>query len=226
MDVNADFARRAALHSNEIPWRQSPIKGVARRMLDRLGDEVARATSIVRYDPGSAFAPHVHGGGEQFIVLEGVFQDEHGDFPAGSYIRNPPGSSHTPRSGPGCVIFVKLWQFDPTDRAHIRLAMDRMEAIPDPLRPGVAVTPLYRDAVETVRREFWQPGTTAAIERDGGAEIFVLNGTVEESGERFGRHDWLRLPHGETAPLTAGEEGAELYVKTGHLRHAKRPPAA
>jgi anti-sigma factor ChrR (cupin superfamily) len=90
-------------------------------MLDRIGDEVARATSIVRYAPYSRFSPHTHAGGEEFLVLEGVFQDEHGDYPAGSYVRTPPTSSHTPGSEPGCTIFVKLWQFDPDDRTPVRI---------------------------------------------------------------------------------------------------------
>ena len=104
MDLNPDFTARAAVHGAALPWVSSPIAGVERRMLDRIGEEVARATTIVRYAPESRFSPHVHGGGEEFIVLEGVFQDEHGDFPAGSYIRNPPQSRHTPGSKPGCTI--------------------------------------------------------------------------------------------------------------------------
>src|SRR5271166_3471905 len=98
-----------------------PIAGVERRMLDRIGAEVARATTIVRYAPGSSFSTHTHDGGEEFLVLEGVFSDEHGDFPAGSYIRNPPTSRHTPGSAPGCTIFVRLWQFDPNDRTQVRV---------------------------------------------------------------------------------------------------------
>src|SRR5215472_3874467 len=120
MELNADFSRRVAVHAAQLPWVASPMAGVERRMLDRIGGEVARATSIVRYAPGSRFSPHTHGGGEEFFVLEGVFQDEHGDFPAGSYIRNPPTSSHTPGSTLGCIIFVKLWQFDRDDRTHVR----------------------------------------------------------------------------------------------------------
>ena len=113
MELNADFSQRVAVHAASIAWTPSPMPGVDRRMLDRLGEEVARATTIVRYAPESAFSAHVHTGGEEFIVLDGVFQDEHGDFPAGSYIRNPPQSRHTPRSAPGCTIFVKLWQLNP-----------------------------------------------------------------------------------------------------------------
>ena len=101
MELNADFNSRAAVHA-------ATMAGVDRRMLDRLGDEVARATSIMRYVPGSHFSSHVHTGGEEFFVLDGVFQDEHGDFPAGTLY---PQSSHTPGSEPGCTISVKLWQF-------------------------------------------------------------------------------------------------------------------
>ena len=107
-DINSDFAQRVVVHSAKIPWIASPIVGVDRRMLDRIGDEIARATSVVRYAPKSRFSAHIHGGGEEFLVLDGVFQDEHGDFPVGSYIRNPPTSSHTPGSETGCKIFVKL----------------------------------------------------------------------------------------------------------------------
>jgi anti-sigma factor ChrR (cupin superfamily) len=116
MDINADFSKRVAVHAARLSWVPSPMRGVDRRMLDRLGDEVARATSLVRYAPHSHFTPHTHGGGEEFLVLEGVFQGEHGDFPAGSYVRNPPTSRHTPGSESGCVIFVKLWQFNHKDR--------------------------------------------------------------------------------------------------------------
>ena len=110
MDVNADFTVRASVHGAQIPWEASPTPGVHRRMLDRVGDEVARATTIVRFAPGSSFPAHTHPGGEEFIVLDGVFQDEDGDFTVGSYIRNPPKSKHTPSSTDGATIMVKLWQ--------------------------------------------------------------------------------------------------------------------
>jgi anti-sigma factor ChrR (cupin superfamily) len=118
MELNADFSQRAAVHAARLPWVVSPIAGVDRRMLDRIGDEVARATSIVRYAPASRFSAQTHGGGEEFLVLEGVFQDEHGDYP--EYVRNPPTSRHTPGSALGCVLSVKLWQFDLQDRTPVR----------------------------------------------------------------------------------------------------------
>jgi ChrR Cupin-like domain len=157
MELNADFSQRAVVHAGRLAWTPSPMAGVDRRMLDRIGDEVARATSIVRYAPHSHFSAHTHGGGEEFIVLEGVFQDEHGDFPAGSYIRNPPTSHHTPGSAPGCVIFVKLWQFDPEDRTHIRLNTGAMPYARAPGRPGVQIMPLFCDSREDVRLERWAP---------------------------------------------------------------------
>src|ERR1700732_1548579 len=120
MHLNADFTRRAVVHAGTLDWVASPMAGVHRRMLDRIGDEIARATSIVRYAPGSHFSPHTHDGGEEFLVLEGEFSDEYGNFPGGSYIRNPPTSRHTPRSKPGCVLLVKLWQFDLDDRTQVR----------------------------------------------------------------------------------------------------------
>ena len=125
MELNADFSQRVVVHSDEVEWLASPMPGVDRRMLDRIGKEVARATTIVRYAPNSNFSAHTHTGGEEFIVLEGVFQDEHGDFPVGSYVRNPPTSSHTPGSEPGTTIFVKLWQFQPDDRTQIMINMDK-----------------------------------------------------------------------------------------------------
>src|SRR5262249_9220364 len=137
MRINADFTKRASVHAATSDWVQSPMPGVERRMLDRVGDEVARATSIVRYAPGTAFSPHTHPGGEEFFVLDGIFQDERGDYPAGSYIRNPPASRHTPQSQAGCTIFVKLFQFDPADRSHVNIDTGLIDAVAAAGRQGV-----------------------------------------------------------------------------------------
>jgi hypothetical protein len=217
MEINADFSKRVAVHAARLPWIPSPMKGVDRRMLDRVGGEVARATSIVRYAPHSHFSAHTHGGGEEFLVLEGVFQDEHGDFPAGSYIRNPPTSHHTPGSASGCVIFVKLWQFDPEDRVQIRLATAAMPFAPAPGRPGVDVIPLFRDDREDVRLERCAPKGTIALDAAGGAELLVLQGGFEDGEDRFEPHSWLRLPPGSGLRAKAGPEGCKAWIKTGHL---------
>jgi hypothetical protein len=174
MEINADFDKRVVVHAATLPWVPSPMPEVERRMLDRIGGEVARATTIVRYAPESKFSSHVHTGGEEFIVLDGVFQDEHGDFPAGSYIRNPPESSHTPGSAPGCTIFVKLWQFDPADRTYVRTDMNELKLVPVADRPGVAAAMLFEDKRESVRLEQWDAGAQVKLELPEGGEFLVL----------------------------------------------------
>ncbi|MDA7949195.1 MAG: cupin domain-containing protein [Hyphomicrobiaceae bacterium] len=223
MDINADFGERVAVHAARLPWEASPMPGVDRRMLDRLGDEVARATTIVRYAPGSSFSPHVHTGGEEFLVLDGVFQDEHGDFPAGSYIRNPPDSRHTPGSEPGCTILVKLWQFDLKDRTHVRIDTNKMAFVPDAARTGVEIMTLFNDGREDVRLEKWAANSTVAFEAMGGAEVFVLEGSFTEGGETFEPYSWLRLPEGARTSFNIGPDGVKVWIKTGHL--AAHPPA-
>lgn len=217
MNINSDFSARAAMHANAMEWQASPMDGVDRKMLDRIGDEVARATTIVRYAPGSHFSAHTHTGGEEFIVLDGVFQDEHGDYPAGSYVRNPPTSSHTPRSDTGCTIFVKLWQFDRNDRTFVRTPMNRLQLQQSISRPGVRCTSLYYDPAERVRIEEWSAGKTVTLDAHGGAEILVLDGSFAETGETFQRYSWLRVPDGYKLSAEVGQMGAKVWVKTGHL---------
>lgn len=217
MNLNADFQARAAVHAAALPWVPSPIPGVDRRMLDRVGDEVARATSIVRYAAGSRFSAHTHGGGEEFLVLDGVFQDEHGDYPAGSYVRNPPTTRHTPGSAPGCTIFVKLRQFDPGDRTGVRLDVEELVFAAAPGRPGVEAAPLFQDAAEQVRIERWAAGAQVVLPLPGGAELLVLQGGFEEGGELFAPQSWLRLPTGATLRAAAGPAGCQVWAKYGHL---------
>ncbi len=224
MELNADFSKRVVVHSEEMEWLASPMAGVDRRMLDRIGDEVARATSIVRYAPGSHFSPHVHTGGEEFIVLDGVFQDEHGDYPAGSYIRNPPESNHTPGSEPGCTIFVKLWQFDLEDRTQVTVDMNKMGKTRDAERRGVAVTTLYEDERETVRLEQWDSGAQVEFDLPEGGEFLVLDGQFSEGTDTLVKNSWLRIPQGGKLTARAGTDGARVWVKTRHLRFVA-PPA-
>jgi hypothetical protein len=222
MELNADFSQRVAVHAAQLPWIPSPMAGVDRRMLDRIGDEVARATSIVRYAPHSRFSPHTHGGGEEFLVLDGVFQDEHGDYPAGSYVRNPPTTRHTPGSEPGCVIFVKLWQFDPTDRTEVRIETGKTAFTPASGRPGVEVMPLFQDAREEVRVERWAPDARIELALPQGAEFLVLSGRFEEGGEAFAEQSWLRLPAKAALQAKAGAEGCRVWIKAGHLANVAK----
>ncbi|MFK8014773.1 MAG: cupin domain-containing protein [Gammaproteobacteria bacterium] len=224
MELNADFSQRVVVHAAQLPWQSSPMAGVMRRMLDRVGDEVARATSVVRYAPGSRFSPHVHTGGEEFFVLDGVFQDEHGDYPAGTYVRNPPQSSHTPGAADGCVIFVKLWQFDSADRTTVVKAMDPAQAVAKASRPGVSVLPLHHDSREEVRMEVWGANAQVAWHAEGGAELFVLDGECREGNDTLSRHSWLRVPPGGELRATAGSSGARVWTKIGGLRNVDVPP--
>ncbi len=217
MKINADFNQRVVVHTDEIEWIQSPMPGVERRPLDRVGDEVARATTIVRYAPGSHFSPHVHTGGEEFIVLEGVFQDEHGDFPEGAYIRNPPQSKHKPGSDKGCTIFVKLWQFEPNDRTHVRLNTRYMQSIEDKNLDNISVTPLYKDAIEEVAMLTFEPNASINLNVTNGLECLVLEGELQEGKDRLRQHSWLRLPSGTPLQATAGQAGAKVWIKQGHL---------
>ena len=213
------FNEQAIVHAGTLEWLPSPMPGVRRRMLDRLGEDGARATSIVSYAPGSVFSAHTHGGGEEFLVLSGVFQDEHGDYPAGTYVRNPPTSCHTPGAAEGCVIFVKLGQYAPEDRTYTRIDTGKIGRLADPERPGVLVTPLYQDQRETVQLEAIAAGTRFTLGEPGGYEMLVLEGEVTVDGETFYPQSWLRLPPGKMAALACAAGGAKIWVKTRHLRH-------
>jgi ChrR Cupin-like domain len=226
MNLNSDFSVRAAVHATRLDWTPSPIPGVDRRMLDRIGDEVARATSIVRYAPHSRFSPHTHNGGEEFLVLDGVFQDEQGDYPAGAYVRNPPTSSHTPSSEAGCTIFVKLWQFDPDDRMQLSTDTSALPFGPVLGLPAVELAPLFENAWERVRLERWAPGVVIDVPVPGGIEVLVLDGSFIEGGEEFTRHSWLRLPASARLQATTGRGGCKVWVKSGHLARDPQLPTA
>jgi len=226
MNVNSDFGARAAVHAARLDWTPSPIPGVDRRMLDRIGDEVARATSIVRYAPHSHFSAHTHGGGEEFLVLDGVFQDEHGDYPSGTYVRNPPTSRHTPGSEPGCTIFVKLWQFDSDDRTQLRIDTPALAFRPASGLAGVELATLFENASERVRLERWASGAVIDMPVQGGIELLVLDGSFEEAGEEFTLHSWLRLPAGSRLRAKAGRDGCKVWVKSDHLARDLRLPTA
>ena len=226
MELNADFSQRAAMHGATMDWISSPTPGVDRRMFDRMGEEVARATSIVRYAPDSLFPAHIHSGGEEYFVLEGVFQDDAGDFPRGTYVRNPPQSRHTPGSEPGCVIFVKLWQFDPQDRTQVRVNSQDVVPVQSDERLGVELLPLYRDERENVRLERWAANTSIELDAPGGLEILVLEGDFSEGGETFSYQSWLRLPAGARFSAQASHDGCKVWVKSGHLSQPQRAPSA
>lgn len=216
MRLNADFDRRVVIRPEDRAWVPSPMPGVARQLLDRVGDEVARATSIVRYAPGSRFSAHTHGGGEEFLVLDGVFSDERGDYPAGTYARNPIGSSHAPHSDGGCTILVKLHQFAADDARQVALPTQGVPFRPG-LVPGLSVLPLHQHGTEHAALVRWAPGTRFQPHQHwGGEEIFVIEGTFADEHGAYPEGTWIRSPHGSRhTPFS--EPGCLIYVKTGHL---------
>lgn len=217
MLIHADLTERAVVDTAKLPWVPSPLPGVERKMLERDGGEVARATSVVRYAPGSAFEPHVHGGGEEFFVLEGVFSDESGDYPAGTYVRNPPGSRHRPFSRAGCVLFVKLRQIAPDDGARVVIDTNQTAWRPYPGAEGLDMIALHTHGRERVYLARWAAGASYPMHRHaGGEESYVLSGTFADDLGVYPAGTWIRNPVGSAhAPFS--REGAVLYVKSGHL---------
>jgi len=217
-ELNADFSERVVIKPDDYVWEPSPMPGVERMKLDRIGDEVARATSLVRYAPNSTFSPHEHSGGEEIYVLEGVFGDEHGEYPAGTYIRNPIGTSHQPVIGSeGATIFVKLHQFSKQDEKQFTLNT-KVQTWHQGLVEGLTVMPLHQHEGENVALVNWAPNTQFNPHRHwGGEEILVLEGTFYDEHDSYPTGSWLRSPHlSEHCPYTK-DDGALIYVKVGHL---------
>lgn len=214
--INADFDERVTVNTRDKDWVSSPSSGVDRIMLDRIGGEVARATSIVRFAPGSSFPMHSHGGGEEFLVLEGTFSDETGDFGPGYYLRNPVGTSHTPFTRDGCTIFVKLWQFLAGDTESVKIDTRAAAFVPG-LVDGLSVLPLHRFGTESVALVRWQPGTEFNRHTHfGGEEIYVIEGTFEDEFGACPAGTWLRSPH-RSIHTPFSREGCLILVKVGHL---------
>ena len=217
MQVNSDFSRRVVVLPGDYQFVDSPLAGVSRMMLDRAGAEVARATSIVRYAPGSGYSRHRHDGGEEILVLDGVFSDEHGGYPVGSYLRNPPGTSHQPFSKDGCTLLVKLWQFAADDAEQVVINTNN-QAWRQGLVPGLSVLPLHEHNGVNTALVRWAPDTQFNRHiHVGGEEILVLQGLFRDEHGEYPAGSWLRNPrYSEHTPFT-GPEGALIYVKVGHI---------
>jgi quercetin dioxygenase-like cupin family protein len=216
--LHADRTRTALVHGAALPWLRSPEPGVERRLLERAGGEVALATSIVRYAPGSRFATHEHALGEEFLVLEGTFSDEHGHYQAGTYVRNPPGSRHAPFSVTGCVIFVKLRQMHPADRHAVRAFAHHRSWQRVSAKREECV--LHQADGRLVQLQRLAAGGELAL---GGAtdaqELFVVDGAAvlhDGATTPLQRWGWLRRPQGAAARVGA-PDGALLWTQRGHL---------
>jgi anti-sigma factor ChrR (cupin superfamily) len=219
--INSDLTQFAVAQTDDLPWQASPSATVWRKRLEYFGDnaESGHVTSVVRYDPDSAFAPHDHPEGEEILVLDGVFSDEHGDYPAGTFLLNPTGFRHAPRSADGCVLFVKLCQYAGEDRPQVTIDTNKAEWQPHAI-DGVELLPLYQseDYPENMRLVRISPGVRFPHHTHvGGEEVFLIDGTIEDERGQFGKGAWVRFPDGSThEPFT--KTGETLYVKTDHIK--------
>lgn len=224
MRIHADFSRRVTVTPDQHQWVNSPQAGVERMMLDRIGGEVARATSLVRYAPGSNFPVHRHPGGEEILVLSGTFSEGSAHFPAGWYMRNPPGSAHQPASEAGALLFVKLCQMPPTESQPVRV--NTRDPAAWQRAGGRELCPLFAAGAEQVCLLRLAPGELVLSEPVPSAEVLVLAGSLVEGTQALPQGSWLRMPAGHSPDLHAGAQGVTVYLKTGHLHEAGPGPAA
>lgn len=219
MFIHADFSQPVIIKPEDYHWVKSPGGEVDRMMLDRIGDEKARATSLVKYAPESTFPEHQHPLGEEVIILSGIFtENTEDDYPAGWYLRNPHRSTHRVSSKAGCLIFVKLMQMteheiestriNTNDPANWKLTEHRM------------ICPLFQSAHEQTYLEKLKPAQIFVEKSEQGIELLVIKGQLFCGTEIYPAGSWVRLPINSAAKFQAGPLGATLYVKTGHLQHA------
>lgn len=214
--LNMDRSIRVAVETANLPWQESPSAGVSRKKLEREAAETGQVTSVVRYAANSRFSPHRHPLGEEIFVLDGLFEDEHGQYPAGTYLRNPPGTTHAPGSTPGCDLLVKLNMFDPDDQQPVVIQTRTTEWRPG-LVPGLSVMSLHSFGTVHTALVRWEPGTVFKPHvHPGGEEIFVLDGVFSDEQGQYPTGTWLRNPpYSQHRPFS--EEGCTIFVKTGHM---------
>lgn len=212
---NMDFSRRVVINTNHSQWLPSPMLGVMRKPLAREEAERGHATSIVRYQPGASFSEHDHPLGEEILVLEGTFSDQTGDYSAGYYFRNPEGFKHAPFSKEGCVILVKLHQFQQSDTQHV--VVDTKNTLWQPGIGGLQVMPLHTHHSESVALVHWPAGEKFNSHiHPGGEEIYVISGELSDEFGDYPAGTWLRNPPKSQHTPYAKKE-TFIWVKTGHL---------
>lgn len=214
--LNMNFSQRVVIDTQQQEWLESPSKGVWRKPLAREEAERGHATSIVRFDPGAGFASHGHPGGEEILVLEGTFSDESGDHPAGSYIRNPEGSSHAPYSRDGCVLLVKLSQFHSDDKEQLTIDTNSTEWFEG--HGNLKVMPLHNFNGASTALVHWPAGEHFLPHvHAGGEEIFVISGEFIDEHGRYPAGSWIRSPHMSKHDPHV-EVDTTILVKVGYLQ--------
>jgi len=214
--LNMDRSQRVIINTIKQQWVGSPAEGVIRKPLEREALESGQVTSIVKFSPGSSFKSHSHPSGEEILVLSGVFEDENDAYPAGTYLRNPPKSVHSPKCPQGCEILVKLDMFNDQDLETVRIDTHNTPWLPG-LVEGLSVMPLHEFGVESTALVKWMPGTVfKPHSHPGGEEIYVIEGTFEDEHGQYPQGTWIRNPPGSPHhPFST--QGCIILVKTGHL---------
>jgi quercetin dioxygenase-like cupin family protein len=216
MQLNHDLSQNARVNLGQSEWLPSPAAGVKRLILEREGGEkTIRATSIVAYAPNSKFAAHSHPKGEEFYVLAGTFSDQYGDYPAGSYVRNPPGSSHAPFSQNGCLIWVKLQQFSPDDNQHC--VISTFEAEKNITSSDFHKQSLFDDYEGVDLLNAQQDFVLSQSDFDDGVEILILVGQLSNGEHIHQQGSWLRFAAGRSEDIRVSKH-TQLLVKSRHLR--------
>jgi anti-sigma factor ChrR (cupin superfamily) len=215
MLLHNDLSARALVDSRTAAWVPSPEPGVERLLLDRDGGEVARATSIVRYAPGSRFAAHAHGRGEEILVLDGELCDEYGSYPRGTYLRSPWGSRHAPFSNLGCTLFAKLRQIPESDATRV-CVRSAFQSLPEDAS-GERAHVLHQTELEWVALVRFGAGhSSTPHDHPNGEEILVIDGSIEDEHGTYRAGSWLRQPRGSQHQLRS-IDGCLLYMKRGLL---------
>lgn len=213
--LNMDRSQAVQVRPGDQQWLTAPQAPVKRWPLEREAPESGQVTSLVEYLPGAAFPRHLHPAGEEILVLAGVFSDDSGDYPAGSYLRHPPGSSHSPFSSPGCLLFVKLNQFAPGDDALMRLLPEHLVWVPD--AQGREVAELHRHGIEPTLLMRCPAGQSLPLDSAASGELLVISGSLlDADGLTYPALSWLRDPRLGERHLQA-TSAALVLVKLGTL---------
>lgn len=218
MKLNADLSQRACMNTHDLEWENSPVDGVQRLRLERDDDHppVERVTTIVRFAAASSFNQNMHQGGEEYLVLDGMLSDQYGDYPAGTYGRNPKGTGHAPFSKDGCTMLVKLWQMHPDDQQQVAIDTHD-ESLWQQRDNGCFELPLFAGSYEKVSMMRWPAGITFEQQQfNQGVEYFVLEGSFSDQDGEYPEGTWLRLPPGSLQTIHVVKE-CRLLRKWEHL---------
>ncbi len=215
-EINADFSVLARVDTVALDWQKSPASGVLRKRLELVGQETPRLTTIVKFAAGSSFNEHGHDGGEEFLVLSGVFSDASGDYGEGCYVRNPPASMHAPFTEEGCIILVKLRQFLPHDSKQLVVdTSGRGVKWVATGEPGISRLELHHFEQERVALCRILPHCWIDHQRyHQGLEIFVCEGSISDGEGSYSAGTWLRYPAGTSIKIKS-IDGARIYMKEG-----------